>query len=104
MPKRFQQLSIDDSQTYLQIPERLGKTRETTEMLVYLVILWILDHPSQGNGYGFPFDQRYLYFNERLHVAHYWTTSKTIIQQLMIVIRAFGNFITSFKGLMMIQK
>ena len=69
MSKKFQQLSIDDCLTYLQIPESLGKTREATDMLVYLVILWILDHPSQGNGYGFPFDQRYLYFYERLHVA-----------------------------------
>jgi len=38
-------------------------------MLVYYLVLWILDHPSEGNGYGFPFDQRYLNFYERLQAA-----------------------------------
>ena len=38
-------------------------------MLVYYLILWILDHASDGNGYGFPLDRRYLNFYERLQAA-----------------------------------
>lgn len=69
MIKNFDTLSIDEIEKYLAAPEKLGKTSEATEMLVYYQILWILDHSSEGNGYGFPFDQRYLNFYERLQVA-----------------------------------
>lgn len=69
MAKKFKVLCIDEIENYLARPEKLGKTSEAIEMLAYCLILWILDHPSEGNGYGFPFDQRYLNFYERLHSA-----------------------------------
>ena len=45
-------------------------------MLAYCLILWILDYSSDGNGYGFPFDQRYLNFYQRLKAA------QTLINQV----------------------
>jgi hypothetical protein len=72
----FQTLSLENIENYLQSPEKAGKTREATEILAYGLILWILDHASEGNGYGFPFDQRYLYFYERL------TTALTLLKQV----------------------
>jgi uncharacterized protein YbaR (Trm112 family) len=69
MAKRFQVLSINEIEQYLTTPEKLGQTVEAPEMLAYYLIQWILDHPSDGNGYGFPFDQRYLNFYERLQTA-----------------------------------
>lgn len=67
--KNFAALSSNDIEKYLATPEKLGTTNEATEMLVYYLILWILDHVSEGNGYGFPFDQRYLNFYERLQAG-----------------------------------
>ena len=69
LSKKFDALSSNDIETYLATPEKLGTTTEVTEMLVYYLILWILDHASDGNGYGFPFDQRYLNFYERLQAG-----------------------------------
>lgn len=69
MTNNFEKLAIDEINDYLATPEKLGKTTEATEMLAYYLIQWILDHPSEGNGYGFPFDQRYLNFYERLQQA-----------------------------------
>lgn len=69
MAKNFETLSVDEIEYYLAKPEKLGKTAQATEMLAYYLIQWILDHPSEGNGYGFPFDQRYLNFYERLQQA-----------------------------------
>jgi hypothetical protein len=69
LSKNFDALSSNDIEAYLATPEKLGTTTEATEMLVYYLILWILDHASDGNGYGFPFDQRYLNFYERLQDA-----------------------------------
>jgi len=65
----FQTLSIDNLPDYVQSPPKAGKTREATELFAYGLILWILDHAAEGNGYGFPFDQRYLYFYQRLQAA-----------------------------------
>jgi uncharacterized protein YbaR (Trm112 family) len=67
--RNLETLSIDEIENYLASAEKLGKTPEATEMLAYYLILWILDHPSEGNGYGFPFDQRYLNFYQRLQEA-----------------------------------
>ena len=36
---------------------------------VYTLISWVLDSSSQGNGFGFPFDQSYLAFYQRLQEA-----------------------------------
>jgi hypothetical protein len=68
--KSFETLTIDEIDDYLTAPEKLSKTREATEMLAYGLMLWILDHASEGHGYGFPFDHRYLNFYERLQAAH----------------------------------
>ena len=68
--KSLDQLFMDKIETYLEAPSELGRTREGTRILAFYLILWILDHVSQGQGYGFPFDQRYLNFYERLKAAH----------------------------------
>jgi hypothetical protein len=68
LAKSFETLAIDEIDHYLAAPEKLGKTPEVTAMLAYGLILWILDHASEGHGYGF-LDQRYLSFYERLQAA-----------------------------------
>ncbi len=68
MKKNFV-LSVDDIENYLTDPQQLGKTREAARMFSYYLILWVLDHSSDGNGYGFPFDQRYLNFYDRIKAA-----------------------------------
>ncbi|MFQ5630292.1 MAG: hypothetical protein ACE5I1_16095 [bacterium] len=65
-------LAFGDIEDDLSAPERLGKTRETTDMLASYLMLWILDHASEGNSYGFPFDHRYLSFYGRLETAKAW--------------------------------
>jgi hypothetical protein len=35
----------------------------------YTLISWVLDADSEGNGFGFPFDQSYLVFYQRLQEA-----------------------------------
>lgn len=67
--KMNKNLTVEEIESYLAAPQQLGKTREATEMLAYCLILWILDYSSDGNGYGFPFDQRYLNFYQRLKAA-----------------------------------
>lgn len=69
MLKRFETVFIDKVETYLRTPQELGHSREATEVLAFYLILWILDHASEGNGYGFPFDQRYLNFYDRMKAA-----------------------------------
>lgn len=69
LSKNFDALPRNDIEAYLATPEKLGTTTEATEMLAYYLISWILDHASDGNGYGFPFDQRYLDFYQRLQDA-----------------------------------
>lgn len=66
----FETLSISEIENYLKQPKELEKTAEVTEMYLYALIFWILDHPSLGHGYGFPFDQRYLNFFQRLQTAY----------------------------------
>jgi len=68
--KTFYTLSVDQIETYLTAPQQLGHTREASELLAYYLVLWILDHGADGNGYGFPFDQRYLSFYQRLEAAY----------------------------------
>lgn len=70
MRKRFEPFFIGNIENYLAAPQKLGHSREATEILAFYLILWILDHASEGNGYGFPFDQRYLNFYDRLKAAH----------------------------------
>jgi len=69
MNKSLDAFTIDEIENYLAQPRQLGKRRESTELLAYYLVLWILDYSSDGNGYGFPFDQRYLNFYGRLITA-----------------------------------
>ncbi|MGH7601615.1 MAG: hypothetical protein ACREOI_35080, partial [bacterium] len=70
LAKNFETLALNEIDDYWAAPEKLGKTREATALLAYGLMLWILDHASEGHGYGFPFDHRYLSFYERLQAAH----------------------------------
>lgn len=70
MGKQFGEISIDEIENFLMQPEKFGKAPVASELSTYYLILWILDHAAQGDGYGFPFDQRYLNFYERLKAAY----------------------------------
>lgn len=54
---------------YLLNPDTIGNDNQSWDILIYGLILWILDHAADGNGYGFPFDKSYLSFYIRLHQA-----------------------------------
>ena len=43
---------------------------QTPLVVAYVLIQWALDGKKQGNGYGFPFDQPYLSFYQRLQTLH----------------------------------
>lgn len=66
----FDQLSMVEIEDFLTKPKKLGKAPLATEISVYYLILWILDNGATGDGYGFPFDQRYLNFYQRLKEAY----------------------------------
>jgi len=67
---KFENISIIEVESFLEKPEEFGKTLVASELSVYYLILWILDHGSDGDGYGFPFDHRHLNFYNRLTTAH----------------------------------
>jgi len=69
LANNFQTLSMNKLDDYLANPQHVGQTREGTEIFAFCLVLWILDHATLGNGYGYPFDQRYLYFYKRLRTA-----------------------------------
>jgi hypothetical protein len=69
LSKKFDNLSLTEIEHFLMQPEKYGKTRIASELTTYYLILSILDHGSDGDGYGFPFDQRYLNFYQRLKDA-----------------------------------
>jgi hypothetical protein len=68
--KKFDKLSIREIETFLIQPEKFGKTRIASELTTYYLVLSILDHGADGDGYGFPFDQKYLNFYQRLKDAY----------------------------------
>jgi len=68
--KKFGEISISEIENFLIQPEKFGKTCVASELSTYYLVLWILDHSADGDGYGFPFDQRYLDFYERLKDAY----------------------------------
>lgn len=68
--KKFDKLSISEIEGFLMQPEKFGKTPIASELTTYYLILSILDHGADGDGYGFPFDQRYLNFYQRLKDAY----------------------------------
>ena len=57
-------------ESFLEKPETFGKALIASEISVYYLVLWILDHGSDGDGYGFPFDHRHLNFYNRLKTAY----------------------------------
>jgi hypothetical protein len=68
--KKFDTLSIREIEHFLMQPETFGKTRIASALTTYYLVLSILDHGADGDGYGFPFDQRYLSFYHRLKDAY----------------------------------
>ena len=70
MDRKYGEISISEIESFLIQPEKFGKTCVASELSTYYLILWILDHSADGDGYGFPFDQRYLNFYERLKDAY----------------------------------
>ncbi|MBL7203133.1 MAG: transposase [Desulfobacteraceae bacterium] len=70
LDKKFDNLSISEIEKFLAQPEKFGKTRIASELTTYYLILSILDHGAAGDGYGFPFDQSYLNFYQRLKDAY----------------------------------
>ena len=67
LEKKLGEISVDEIDNYLM---KLGKGPVASELSTYYLIQWILDHAAEGDGYGFPFDQRYLNFYQRLKVAY----------------------------------
>jgi len=70
LDKKFDKLSISEIEYFLGQPEKFGKTRIASELTTYYLILSVLDYGAAGDGYGFPFDQRYLNFYQRLKDAY----------------------------------
>ncbi len=70
MGDKFEDISITEVESFLEKPEVFGKKLKASELSVYYLVLWILDHGSDGDGYGFPFDHKYLNFYNRLKTAH----------------------------------
>ena len=70
LDKKFDNFSLSEIEKFLAQPEKFGKTRIASELTTYYLILSILDHGAAGDGYGFPFDQSYLNFYQRLKDAY----------------------------------
>lgn len=70
LAQQFNNISRHNIENFLKEPEKMARTLGAPEVCLYYLILWILDHGSDGNGYGFPFDQRYLDFYKRLDSAY----------------------------------
>ncbi len=41
-----------------------------SDIIVYMLIQWVFEYPSQSSGYGFPFDRPHLDFYHRLHEVY----------------------------------
>jgi hypothetical protein len=54
LDKKFDKLSISEIENFLMEPEKFGKTPIASELTTYYLILSILDHGADGDGYGFP--------------------------------------------------
>jgi hypothetical protein len=69
LAKSFGEVPVSNIEHFLVAPERFGKTVIASKITTYYLILSILDHGAEGDGYGFPFDQRHLNFYQRLKDA-----------------------------------
>lgn len=70
MGDRFEDIPISKIESFLDNAEEFGKTLIASELSVYYLVLWLLDHCSDGDGYGFPFDHSHLSFYNRLKTAY----------------------------------
>jgi hypothetical protein len=70
MSKKFEDIPISKIENFLEMPGEFGKALIGSELSVYYLVLWILDHKSEGDGYGFPFDHCHLNFYQRLNAAY----------------------------------
>jgi len=70
LAKKFSTIACKEIENFFKEPEKLMQPHKAPEIWLYYLIQWILDYGSNGNGYGFPFDQRYLDFYHRLHIAY----------------------------------
>lgn len=68
--KKFDHLSTSEIEQFLMHPDKYGKTPIASQLTTYYLVLSILDHGADGDGYGFPFDQRYLNLYQRLKDAY----------------------------------
>lgn len=69
LEKKINTFNIKQLDQYLSNTEKIRDDKQSLEILVYNLILWILDYASEGNGYGFPYDRSYLSFYVRLQQA-----------------------------------
>lgn len=69
LENRYERSVLDNLFQNLNQPMLIQDESHSLEPLVYSLICWILDYPSAGNGYGFPFDRSYLEFYLRLQEA-----------------------------------
>ncbi len=69
--------AIDNIDDHLLRPQECTEDPDGIKVLNLFLIQWILDHGCEGNGYGFPFDHRYLAFYNRLCKARVWITEIT---------------------------
>lgn len=70
LAQKFINISRHEIENFLKKPEKMARTLVAPQICLYYLIQWILDHGANGNGYGFPFDQRYLEFYRRLDIAY----------------------------------
>lgn len=68
--KKFGDTPIAEIENFFEKLEKHKKARFCQEMTTYYFLLWILDYASDGDSYGFPFDQSHLYFFLRLKEAY----------------------------------
>ncbi len=65
LEKRNEIQSVSQVEQYLAAPKE-----QSAQLRAYCLILWVLDHASEGDGYGFPFDHSYLQFYLRIEQAY----------------------------------
>ncbi len=76
MSKKFGDISLNEIEDFFEKIKNHKTIHLSQEISTYYLILWILDHDSEGDSYGFPFDQSCLYFFFRLKEAY------TMIKQI----------------------
>jgi len=104
LEKEFSTLSLGPIDQYIKTPSSLKQInkKQSTEMLGYCLILWVLDYAADGDGYCFPFDQSYLQFYLRVNNAivfisevspHYppSTNNHRILKKIVNILNEIAN-------------